>query len=106
MKEVLFFGIILLIFVALSRSVFHFFVKIKNKFVFIFGAFLYFLSAYYLISAANKFNFYLREKGILLDLGHANILLIFILFICFIIAIINIVIIESKRRKRINRENK
>ena len=94
--------LLLYLFILIISVLFYIFsFKAKRK-LFIFLCICYFLISFFLFDGAVHLHQYLRDKGIYIELGHAEELLVVSFFLWIIIALINIIIvaiIKSKKRK-------
>jgi len=94
MNDKVFLCIIYLIFLSLSYLLFRYIITLKKipaLLIFI----VYLIGIYYYFELINQFHYYLRDKGIYIELGHASLSLIF----CYLNAFILLIIIILKMIK-------
>jgi len=98
MNDKVFLCIIYLIFLSLSYLLFRYIITLKKipaLLIFI----VYLIGIYYYFELINQFHYYLRDKGIYIELGHASLSLILLMFFCYLNAFILLIIIILKMIK-------
>jgi len=98
MNDKVFLCIIYLIFLSLSYLLFRYIItlkKISALLIFI----VYLIGIYYYFELINQLHYYLRDKGIYIELGHASLSLILLMFFCYLNAFILLIIIILKMIK-------
>ena len=98
MNDKVFLCIIYLIFLSLSYLLFRYIITLKKipaLLIFI----VYLIGIYYYFELINQLHYYLRDKGIYIELGHASLSLILLMFFCYLNAFILLIIIILKMIK-------
>lgn len=93
------------IFIVASYFLHKYMCKIKSVIWFLAIILIYIVLLYVYFDLILKTHYYLRDRGIYIDFGHASILLFLLAIICLILAIINIVWAAVSRFRNLQIKN-
>src|SRR5258708_39776620 len=99
MKEVVIILLIIAFYSFISYLIYRFLMRVK-PFVFVLICLAYLLFTNYLFDFLIYGHQLLRSKGIYLEFGHADIVLLEVFAVCILIAVINIIIAIIKKYKK------
>jgi hypothetical protein len=90
--------IILFIYYLISRFTYKMLLK-STKLIFVIISLIYLIGTYFYFFSISEIHQFVRTKGIYIELGHADIKLLFLFVVCILYALFNIIYAIYVRRK-------